>query len=158
MDRENARAIEWDCAKLVHEFYCALDDQRYSDLANLFAPAGVWNRLGIDLIGPHAILQAMTSRADWVTAHLGLELARQSTGRRSCRDSAIYHALQNRKRRSKGGSSGCRPAYRRTPPLGSARADRRRVEDRAQNEPRYPDKSGVHDQIRQGVLSRADEI
>jgi len=70
MDREQARAIEWDCAKLVHEFYCALDDQRYSDLANLFAPKGIWNRLGIDLTGPDEILRAMTGRADWVTAHL----------------------------------------------------------------------------------------
>lgn len=70
MNADAVRAIEWDCSKIVNEFYCALDDKRYEDMANLFAPAGIWNRLGIDLVGPAKILAAMTDRSDWVTAHL----------------------------------------------------------------------------------------
>lgn len=70
MDRNAMRAIEWDCTRLVTEFYGALDEKRYEDMANLFAPDGIWNRLGVDLKGPAQILAAMTSRADWLTAHL----------------------------------------------------------------------------------------
>jgi hypothetical protein len=70
MEREIARAIEWDCTQLVTGFYCALDEQRYDDLAGLFATDGVWNRLGKDLVGGAAILEAMRTRKDWLTAHL----------------------------------------------------------------------------------------
>lgn len=70
MDRDAARAIEWDCTQLVHAFYLALDEKRYEDLAGLFAESGVWNRLGKDLVGREMILGAMKGRADWLTAHL----------------------------------------------------------------------------------------
>ena len=70
MDRDLVRNIEWDCVRLVNEFYCALDEKRYEDLANLFAPEGIWNRLGIDLKGPPQILASMDTRSDWLTAHL----------------------------------------------------------------------------------------
>lgn len=70
MQRDVARAIEWDCTQLVYSFYGALDEQRYEDLANLFVDGGVWNRLGKDLVGRDAILAAMKSRKDWLTAHL----------------------------------------------------------------------------------------
>ena len=70
MEREVARAIEWDCAQLVTAFYGALDEQRYEDLAGLFASDGVWNRLGKDLVGGAAIMKAMQTRTDWLTAHL----------------------------------------------------------------------------------------
>ena len=71
MDRDTARGIEWDCAQLVTAFYGALDEQRYEDLANLFVTeGGIWNRLGKDLVGSQAILAAMKTRTDWLTAHL----------------------------------------------------------------------------------------
>jgi hypothetical protein len=70
MNRDLIRHIEWDCVRLVNEFYCALDEKRYEDLANLFAPDGVWNRLGVDLKGPPQILSSMEERSDWLTAHL----------------------------------------------------------------------------------------
>jgi hypothetical protein len=70
MDRDEIRKIEWDCSKLVNEFYCALDEKRYEDMANLFAPEGIWNRLGVDLKGPQQILSSMEMRSDWLTAHL----------------------------------------------------------------------------------------
>lgn len=70
MDRDTLRAIEWDCAKVVQSFYACLDEKRYDDLGDLFAPDGVWNRLGKDLVGPEGIKQAMAGRHDWVTAHV----------------------------------------------------------------------------------------
>ena len=70
MDADEIRKIEWDCSRLVNEFYCALDEKRYPDLANLFAPDGIWNRLGVDLKGPEKILESMDTRSDWLTAHL----------------------------------------------------------------------------------------
>lgn len=70
MDRDTARAIEWDCTHLLTRFYRFLDEKRYGDLADLFVEDGVWNRLGKDLVGPAAIRAAMTEREDWLTAHI----------------------------------------------------------------------------------------
>lgn len=70
MDRQAARQIEWDCTQLIYSFYGYLDENRYEDLANLFAPDGCWTRLGEPLVGPQAILEAMREREDWLTAHL----------------------------------------------------------------------------------------
>ena len=70
MDRDAERAIEWDCNKLLNQFYRLLDDKKYEALANLFADDGVWMRLGEELNGPAAILDAMGEREDWLTAHL----------------------------------------------------------------------------------------
>ena len=75
MERSEARAIEWDCSQTVQAFYAALDEKRYEDLANLFAEDGVWNRLGKDLVGPRAIVDAMSVREDWVTVHVLTNLA-----------------------------------------------------------------------------------
>jgi hypothetical protein len=70
MDRDTARAIEWDCAQLLIRFYNLLDAKRYEDMANLFADDGVWVRLGKELVGPVGILNEMKERDDWLTAHV----------------------------------------------------------------------------------------
>lgn len=70
MDRNEARAIEWDCAQILTQFYNLLDEKRYQELANLFAEDGVWVRLGKELKGSKAIIAAMQEREDWLTAHL----------------------------------------------------------------------------------------
>ena len=70
MDRETARAIEWDCAQLVQSFYHCLDEKRYDDMVNLFAKDGVWVRLGTELKGRENIRKAMAERDSWLTAHL----------------------------------------------------------------------------------------
>ncbi len=70
MDRNDQRAIEWDCTQLIIRFYCLLDEKRYEELAGLFASDGVWVRLGTELVGGPAILAAMAERDDWLTAHL----------------------------------------------------------------------------------------
>jgi hypothetical protein len=46
ISREAARAIEWDCTQLLFRFFYLFDEFRYDDMAALFAPDGVWNRLG----------------------------------------------------------------------------------------------------------------
>ena len=70
MDRESERAIEWDCTRLVISFYNLLDEKRYAELADLFAPDGAWVRLGRALVGPNAIVEAMRERENWLTAHV----------------------------------------------------------------------------------------
>ena len=59
MDRDQERAIEWDCAQVVNKFYCSLDARRYDDLVNCFTPDGVWKRQGNELQGRDAIMAAM---------------------------------------------------------------------------------------------------
>ena len=70
MNRDEERAIEWDCTQLLYEFYACLDEKRYDDLGNLFVADGVWVRLGQELTGPDNIKAAMAERDDWLTAHL----------------------------------------------------------------------------------------
>lgn len=64
------RATEWDCQKLIQSFYGFLDEKRYDDLAELFAPEGAWVRLGNELVGPEGIKRAMRERDSWLTMHL----------------------------------------------------------------------------------------
>ncbi|MGZ5998958.1 MAG: nuclear transport factor 2 family protein [Rhizomicrobium sp.] len=49
LSREDARAIEWDCAQLLTRFFNYFDQWRYDDMAALFAPDGVWHRAGKSL-------------------------------------------------------------------------------------------------------------
>ena len=70
MNRESRLLIEWDCRQLVINFYMFLDEKKYTELANLFAEDGVWVRLGVDLVGPEAIVAKMAEREDWLTTHL----------------------------------------------------------------------------------------
>jgi len=69
-ERDLERQIEWDCTQLLHRFYGFLDEKRYAEMADLFVPEGAWVRLGEELRGPKAILAAMDSRQDWLTAHV----------------------------------------------------------------------------------------
>ena len=70
MDSAFRRDAEWDCTQLVYRFYRYLDESRYDELANLFVEAGVWNRLGRDLVGAAAIREAMRERQTWITVHI----------------------------------------------------------------------------------------
>jgi hypothetical protein len=51
-------------------FYRCLDERRYEELAQLFVEDGVWVRMKKELVGPAAILAAMTEREGWKTAHV----------------------------------------------------------------------------------------
>jgi hypothetical protein len=70
LDRNDERAIESDCTRLITAFYGLLDEKRYRELADLFTRDGVWVRLGQELVGGDAIVAAMAGRDDWLTAHL----------------------------------------------------------------------------------------
>lgn len=70
LDRGEARAIEWDCNQLLISFYNLLDQKDYGALADLFAEDGAWVRLGQELKGRHAIMEAMREREDWLTTHI----------------------------------------------------------------------------------------
>jgi hypothetical protein len=69
MDRALVRAIEWDCAQLVHRFYGLLDAKRYDDLVALFSKDGVWVRMRKPL-SRSEILATQSEREDWITAHV----------------------------------------------------------------------------------------
>jgi hypothetical protein len=63
MKREQARAIEWDCAQLLIRFFNEFDAWRYHEMVRLFAPDGVWLRQGRALQGAAAILSALEARS-----------------------------------------------------------------------------------------------
>jgi hypothetical protein len=62
VNRETARAIEWDCARTLTQFFNWFDQWRYDDMVALFAPDGVWHRQGRALQGP-AIMAALDVRS-----------------------------------------------------------------------------------------------
>jgi hypothetical protein len=70
IDLDLKRQIEWDCTQLLHCFYGYLDEKRYKEMVDLFVPEGAWVRLGEELRGPAAILEAMDGRVDWLTIHV----------------------------------------------------------------------------------------
>jgi hypothetical protein len=71
MDADLLRRIKWECIELSHAFAHHLDHRNYRDIANLFAPDGVWIRHGARLVGPAAILGALEERpASQFTRHV----------------------------------------------------------------------------------------
>jgi hypothetical protein len=62
MTREDARAIEWDCAQVLTRFFNHFDAWRYDAMAGLFAPDGVWHRMGKQLRGS-AIVETLNARS-----------------------------------------------------------------------------------------------
>ncbi|MCZ4314329.1 nuclear transport factor 2 family protein [Comamonadaceae bacterium G21597-S1] len=63
MDRETARAIEWDCTRVLLRFYDCFDRWDYAAMVAFYAPDGLWHRAGQDLRGRAAILNALAQRA-----------------------------------------------------------------------------------------------
>jgi hypothetical protein len=64
MNRDQERAIEWDCTQVVNKFYNSLDARRYDNLVNCFTEDGIWKRQGNELQGRAAILSAMEERGE----------------------------------------------------------------------------------------------
>jgi hypothetical protein len=68
---ESVPAIEAACVKVTLRFFRCLDLREHETAAGLFAPDGIWNRLGTALAGRAAILAALNERpAERSTAHL----------------------------------------------------------------------------------------
>ena len=73
MTRDEARAIEWDCARLIAHYANLNDAARWSDLAALFAPNGRMARPSAPdmwIEGREAILAAFLSRPARTTRHV----------------------------------------------------------------------------------------
>jgi hypothetical protein len=68
---ESVPTIEAACVKVSLRFFRCLDLREHAAAAALFAPEGVWNRLGTALIGRASILAALERRPpERSTAHL----------------------------------------------------------------------------------------
>jgi hypothetical protein len=63
LNRDTARAIEWDCAQNLTRFFNYFDQWRYEDMAGLFAPDGVWHRAGKALQGESVIVAELNKRS-----------------------------------------------------------------------------------------------
>jgi hypothetical protein len=62
-ERSDARAIEWDCTRILIRFFNEFDAFRYDAMAAMFAPDGVWHRQGKALTGRDSILAALKERS-----------------------------------------------------------------------------------------------
>jgi hypothetical protein len=63
MLREQERAIEWDCIKVLTRFYDLFDRWDYKGMAALYSPDGRWYRAGKELVGREAILAELGLRS-----------------------------------------------------------------------------------------------
>ena len=63
INRDIARAIEWDCAQNLTRFFNYFDQWRYDDMAAMFAPDGVWHRAGKSLQGEAVIIAELNKRS-----------------------------------------------------------------------------------------------
>ncbi len=80
LPRDAARAIEWDCTQLLYRFFHLFDEFRYADMAALFAPGGVWNRLG-KALHPEDIVPELNRRSTTQTVrHIVTNVLVTATG------------------------------------------------------------------------------
>ena len=64
-------AVHYQIERIIYSFFRYLDDQRYDDLAALFASDGIWHRAGKALRGPDGVKEAMLHRpVGFTTRHL----------------------------------------------------------------------------------------
>ena len=59
MDRNQERAIEWDCQKVLRQFYHLADQREYERATDLLVPDVEWNVLGVKLRGRDNILKGL---------------------------------------------------------------------------------------------------
>ena len=59
MTRDEERAIEWDCQKVLRQFYHLADQREYEEATNLLSPDVEWNVLGVELNGRDEILKGL---------------------------------------------------------------------------------------------------
>ncbi len=61
MNREEERAIEWDCEQLLRRYYNHVHNREFDKAVALFTPDADWHALGVDLKGREAILEGLRS-------------------------------------------------------------------------------------------------
>jgi hypothetical protein len=59
MDRDQERAIEWDCHKVLRQYYDYVDRHEYDQAVKLFTPDIDWVGLGVALKGHAEILDGL---------------------------------------------------------------------------------------------------
>ena len=59
MTRDEERAIEWECQKLVRQYYYHVDHYEYEQAVALFTPDVDWLGLGVKLDGREEILEGL---------------------------------------------------------------------------------------------------
>ena len=59
MDSNQVRAIEWDCQKLVQNYYQYVDRREYKLAVELFTPDVLWMVLGVKLQGREELLRGL---------------------------------------------------------------------------------------------------
>ena len=59
MDRGQERAIEWDCQKVLRQYYQHVDQREFEKAVALFTPDVDWVGLGVPLLGREEILEAL---------------------------------------------------------------------------------------------------
>lgn len=63
MNAQEQMEIEWRCTRLIHEFAHCMDSRNYEQLASLFTPDGVFDRVGAVLKGREQILETLRKRS-----------------------------------------------------------------------------------------------
>jgi len=59
MDADEERGIEWDCQKLVRQYYSHVDQREFDKAVQLFTPDVEWYSMGVNLHGREDILEAL---------------------------------------------------------------------------------------------------
>lgn len=70
LNRDAARAIEHDCARLILDFYDAFDRSAYAEMMQMFTPNGVWNRAGKALTGAGIVAELEQRPASQRVRHI----------------------------------------------------------------------------------------
>jgi ketosteroid isomerase-like protein len=60
MDEDQARGIEWDCQKLVRQYYRHVDQREFDEACTLFTEDIDWYTMGVRLKGRDELRKALT--------------------------------------------------------------------------------------------------
>ena len=60
MDADQARGIEWDCQKLVRQYYRHVDQREFDKACDLFTEDIDWWSMGVQMHGRNEILKSLT--------------------------------------------------------------------------------------------------
>ena len=59
MTRNEERAIEWDCQKVMRQYYHHVDHHEFEDAVKLFTEDVTWKVMGVELRGRDQLLEAL---------------------------------------------------------------------------------------------------
>ena len=70
MDREREREIEWDCQKVLRQYYHHVDQREYDEAVQLFTADVHWVVMGLDLHGREAVRGSFGGLTDSTIRHV----------------------------------------------------------------------------------------